>query len=66
MTSNLAADEIAQYGLQLRREAEARSAQRVRPITTTANESKTGSYVEMICPTPHTNACIRLSKYTIS
>ncbi|OWR45523.1 mitochondrial disaggregase-like [Danaus plexippus] len=41
MTSNLAADEIAQYGLQLRREAEARSAQRVRPITTTANESKT-------------------------
>ncbi|XP_072941597.1 mitochondrial disaggregase-like [Epargyreus clarus] len=30
MTSNLAADEIAQYGLQLRREAEARAAQRVR------------------------------------
>ncbi|KAJ8727268.1 hypothetical protein PYW08_015665 [Mythimna loreyi] len=31
MTSNLAADEIAQYGLQLRREAEARAAQRSRP-----------------------------------
>ncbi|KAL0839959.1 hypothetical protein ABMA28_016567 [Loxostege sticticalis] len=30
MTSNLAADEIAQYGLQLRREAEARAAQRAR------------------------------------
>ncbi|CAH0759498.1 unnamed protein product [Diatraea saccharalis] len=30
MTSNLAADEIAQYGLQLRREAEARAAQRTR------------------------------------
>lgn len=28
MTSNLAADEIAQYGLQLRREAEARAAAR--------------------------------------
>lgn len=31
MTSNLASDEIAQYGLQLRREAEARAEQRVRP-----------------------------------
>ncbi|KAJ0179619.1 hypothetical protein K1T71_005331 [Dendrolimus kikuchii] len=30
MTSNLAADEIAQHGLQLRREAEARAAQRAR------------------------------------
>lgn len=30
MTSNLAADEIAQYGLQLRHEAEARAAQRAR------------------------------------
>ncbi|XP_026748185.2 caseinolytic peptidase B protein homolog isoform X2 [Galleria mellonella] len=30
MTSNLAADEIAEYGLELRREAEARSAQRAR------------------------------------
>ncbi|XP_052738254.1 caseinolytic peptidase B protein homolog [Bicyclus anynana] len=30
MTSNLAADEIAQYGLQLRREAEARAARRAR------------------------------------
>lgn len=29
MTSNLASDEIAQYGLKLRREAEARSAQRI-------------------------------------
>ncbi|XP_014356863.2 caseinolytic peptidase B protein homolog [Papilio machaon] len=31
MTSNLASDEIAQYGLQLRREAEMRAAQRTRP-----------------------------------
>lgn len=31
MTSNLASDEIAQYGLQLRREAEVRAAQRTRP-----------------------------------
>lgn len=31
MTSNLAADEIAQHGLQLRREMDARAAQRARP-----------------------------------
>ncbi|XP_059059514.1 mitochondrial disaggregase-like [Achroia grisella] len=42
MTSNLAADEIAQYGLKLRREAEARSAQRARiQPPTTADVQKT-------------------------
>ncbi|CAH1635431.1 unnamed protein product [Spodoptera littoralis] len=40
MTSNLAADEIAQYGLQLRREAEARAAQRVRMAPTVTVEQR--------------------------
>lgn len=40
MTSNLAADEIAQYGLQLRREAEARAAQRVRMTPTVTVEQR--------------------------
>ncbi|PZC79052.1 hypothetical protein B5X24_HaOG216867 [Helicoverpa armigera] len=40
MTSNLAADEIAQYGLQLRREAEARAAQRVRMTPALAVEQR--------------------------
>ncbi|XP_035431184.1 caseinolytic peptidase B protein homolog isoform X3 [Spodoptera frugiperda] len=43
MTSNLAADEIAQYGLQLRREAEARAAQRVR-MTPTVTVEQRGSH----------------------
>ncbi|XP_022829087.1 caseinolytic peptidase B protein homolog isoform X2 [Spodoptera litura] len=44
MTSNLAADEIAQYGLQLRREAEARAAQRVRMAPTVTVEQRVGSH----------------------
>ncbi|KAM3958148.1 mitochondrial disaggregase isoform 1-T2 [Aphomia sociella] len=39
MTSNLAADEIAQYGLKLRREAEARAAQRARTQTPKAGDT---------------------------
>ncbi|XP_075972316.1 mitochondrial disaggregase-like isoform X2 [Anticarsia gemmatalis] len=39
MTSNLAADEIAQYGLKLRREAETRSAQRVGLVPPTSAAS---------------------------
>lgn len=38
MTSNLASDEIAQYGLQLRREQEARHAQRRRSAQPLAQE----------------------------
>ncbi|CAH0669428.1 unnamed protein product [Spodoptera exigua] len=44
MTSNLAADEIAQYGLQLRREAEARAAQRVRVTPAISVEQRVGSH----------------------
>uniref|UniRef100_A0A2A4J8N8 Uncharacterized protein n=2 Tax=Heliothis virescens TaxID=7102 RepID=A0A2A4J8N8_HELVI len=44
MTSNLAADEIAQYGLQLRREAEARAAQRVRMTPALAMEQRVISH----------------------
>ncbi|KPJ01076.1 Caseinolytic peptidase B protein-like [Papilio xuthus] len=40
MTSNLASDEIAQYGLQLRREAEMRAAQRTRPQVTDVPKEK--------------------------
>ncbi|XP_068627678.1 mitochondrial disaggregase-like isoform X2 [Battus philenor] len=40
MTSNLAADEIAQYGLQLRREAELRAAHRTRPQLTDMPKEK--------------------------
>ncbi|RVE42537.1 hypothetical protein evm_012817 [Chilo suppressalis] len=39
MTSNLAADEIAQHGLQLRREADARAAQRTRVLNADVKES---------------------------
>ncbi|CAK1578875.1 unnamed protein product [Parnassius mnemosyne] len=40
MTSNLASDEIAQYGLKLRREAELRAAQRNRPQVTDVSKEK--------------------------
>ncbi|KAJ2950442.1 hypothetical protein O0L34_g8682 [Tuta absoluta] len=51
MTSNLAADEIAQYGLQLRREVEARAAQRPpprapRPAANLKTDSPSGDCVE--------------------
>lgn len=40
MTSNLAADEIAQYGMRLRREAAARAAQRARAAGLAAGKAR--------------------------